>query len=155
MKKISIIILVILGLSIFNIFWSTGYFRIIENKFEGEILTKINIVGAEDITINHIDSFAIVSSTKRKAFPANEQEKGGLYYIDLKKIESEPILLTKDFNKPFAPHGISIFKTDSITTIAVVKIHINFNLFIFLYTILFTKNIKKCAFFPNCICFVR
>ena len=62
MKKISIIILVILGLSIFNIFWSTGYFRIIENKFEGEVLTKINIVGAEDITINHIDSFAIVSN---------------------------------------------------------------------------------------------
>ena len=121
MKKISIIILVILGLYIFNVFWSTGYFRIIENKFEGEIFTKINIVGAEDITINHVDSFAIISSTKRKAFPANEQEKGGLYYIDLKKIESEPILLTKDFNKPFAPHGISIFRTDSITTIAVVN----------------------------------
>ena len=100
---------------------STGYFRIIENKFEGEIFTKINIVGAEDITINHVDSFAIISSTKRKAFPANEQEKGGLYYINLKKIESEPILLTKEFNKPFAPHGISIFRTDSITTIAVVN----------------------------------
>ncbi|MBT4960650.1 MAG: hypothetical protein HON28_03375, partial [Flavobacteriaceae bacterium] len=121
MKKISILILIVLGLYIFNIFWSTGYFRIIENKFEGEVLTKINIVGAEDITINHIDSFAIVSSTKRKAFPANEQEEGGLYYIDLKKIESKPILLTKDFNKPFAPHGVSIFKTDSITTIAVVN----------------------------------
>ena len=121
MKKISILILVILGLYIFNIFWSTGYFRIIENKFEGEVLTKINIVGAEDITINHIDSFAIVSSTKRNAFPANEQEEGGLYYIDLKKIELDPILLTKDFNKPFAPHGISIFKTDSIITIAVVN----------------------------------
>jgi arylesterase/paraoxonase len=121
MKKISILILIVLGLYIFNIFWSTGYFRIIENKFEGEVLTKINIVGAEDITINHIDSFAIVSSTKRKAFPANQQEEGGLYYIDLKKIESKPILLTKDFNKPFAPHGISIFKTDSITTIAVVN----------------------------------
>ena len=48
MKKISILILVILGLYIFNIFWSTGYFRIIENKFEGEVLTKINIVGAEE-----------------------------------------------------------------------------------------------------------
>ena len=69
MKKISILILIVLGLYIFNIFWSTGYFRIIENKFEGEVLTKINIVGAEDITINHIDSFAIVSSTKRKAKP--------------------------------------------------------------------------------------
>ena len=63
MKKISISILVILGLFVFSIFWTTGYFRIIENKFEGEIFTKINIVGAEDITINHIDSFAIVSST--------------------------------------------------------------------------------------------
>ena len=121
MKKISIIIAITITLFIINIFWSTGYFRIIENKFEGEIFKKINIVGAEDITINHIDSFAIVSSTNRKSFPPKIQETGGLYYINLKEIDSEPILLTKGFKKPFAPHGISIFKKDSITIIAAVN----------------------------------
>ena len=75
MKKISVIILVILGLSIFNIFWSTGYFRIIENKFEGEILTKINIVGAEDITINHMIVLVILLPTKEKLFLEKNQKK--------------------------------------------------------------------------------
>lgn len=121
MKKGSIIIVIILLLYVINIFWSTGYFRVIENKFDGEIFNKINIVGAEDITINRIDSFAIISSTNRKHFPSLEQEIGGLYYLNLRKLDSEPILLTKKFNKPFAPHGISIFKTGNITTIAAVN----------------------------------
>jgi len=87
MKKISIIIAITIILFIINIFWSTGYFRIIENKFEGEILKKINIVGAEDITINHIDSFAIVSSTNRKSFPAKKNKKlEGYIILILKKL---------------------------------------------------------------------
>lgn len=120
-KRIFFAVLVLLILFVANIFISTGYFRTIENKFDGKILKKINIAGAEDITINRKDSFAIVSATARNHFPNNKQEIGGLYFIDLKTDNYNPIHLTKEFKKPFAPHGISIFQKDSTTTIAAIN----------------------------------
>ena len=101
--------------------YSTGFFRTIDKKFDGNILKKVSIDGVEDITINQKEGFAILSSTKRKNLPPVEQENGDLYLIDLKNMESKPILLTQNFDKPFAPHGISIYTKDSITTIAVVN----------------------------------
>ena len=105
--------------------YSTGFFRTIEKKFDGNILKKVSIDGVEDITINQKEGFAIISSTKRKNLPPVEQENGDLYLIDLKNMESKPILLTQNFDKPFAPHGISIYTKDSITTIAAVNHTIN------------------------------
>lgn len=104
-----------------HIFSSTGYFRTIENKFEGNILKKISIVGAEDIMVSRQDSFAIVSSTDRGAFPNEAQENGGLYLVDLKSKDFKTIHLTKDFDKPFAPHGISWYQRDSVYTIAAIS----------------------------------
>ena len=120
-KRILYAILILLALYIANIFISTGYFRTIENTFNGEILKKIQLVGAEDITISHLDSFAIISSTARKKIPHTEQETGGLYFLDLKSDTYKPIHLTSNFKKPFAPHGISMFKKDSIYTIAAIN----------------------------------
>lgn len=120
-KRFFYAVLILLVLFIANIFISTGYFRNIENNFEGEIFKTIKIEGAEDITINRKDSFAIVSATARNKLPNTKQEIGGLYFIDLKNDALKPILLTKKFNKPFAPHGISIFQKDDITTIAAIN----------------------------------
>lgn len=120
-KRVFYAVIILLFLFVANIFVSTGYFRSIENKFEGTILKKINIAGAEDITISKIDSFAIISATARKKLPNEEQEIGGLYFINLKNDDFKHILLTKDFKKPFAPHGISIYQKDSITTIAAIN----------------------------------
>ena len=120
-KRILLLILVLLVLFIINIFWSTGFFRAIENKFEGKILKKVNLTGAEDITISKIDSFAIISSTARKSFPKTEQETGGLYFLDLNNKNYDPIHLTANFKQPSAPHGISIFKKDSISIIAAIN----------------------------------
>ncbi|PQJ80808.1 SMP-30/gluconolactonase/LRE family protein [Polaribacter porphyrae] len=120
-KRFFYAVLILLLLFVANIFISTGYFRTIENKFEGEILQKIKIPGAEDITISRKDSFAIISSTVRNHLPNEKQEIGGLYLIDLKKDGFKPIHLTKDFKRPFAPHGISIFQKDGVTTIASIS----------------------------------
>ena len=114
-------ILIVLILFVANIFMSTGFFRTIENKFEGKIVKEIHLPGAEDITISQIDSFAIISSTARKRIPNTEQESGGLYFLDLKNKDYEPVLLTENFKKPFAPHGISIFKKDSIYIVAAIN----------------------------------
>jgi arylesterase/paraoxonase len=115
----AVVILLILFIS--NIFISTGYFRTIENKFDGKIVKKINIIGAEDITISRKDSFAIVSSTARNKRQNIEQEFGGLYLVDLKNDYFKLTHLTKNFNKPFAPHGISMFQKNGKTTIAAIN----------------------------------
>ena len=120
-KRILYAVLILLLLFIGNIFMSTGYFKTIKNNFEGEILQKINIDGAEDITISKKDSFAIISATARKEIPNTTQEFGGLYYMDLKTDNFKPIHLTKDLKKPFAPHGISMFQKGDITTIAAIN----------------------------------
>jgi arylesterase / paraoxonase len=120
-KRIFFALVILLILFIANIFISTGFFRTIENNFDGEILEKIDLYGTEDITISKKDSFAIISSTKRNKFPNIQQEIGDLYLIDLKSKKYNTVHLSKDFKKPFAPHGISMFQQDSVTTLAVIN----------------------------------
>ena len=76
-KRLFYAVLILLVLFVANIFISTGYFRTIENKFEGEIFKKIKIAGAEDITISRKDSFAIVSSTARNHFQIQHKRMEG------------------------------------------------------------------------------
>lgn len=113
LKRILILLFFLLLIYVAYVLGSTGFFRTIEPKFDGNILKKVPIAGAEDITISHIDSFAIISSTHRRVYPPSEKEKGDLYFIDLKNDDFSPILLTDDYHGSFAPHGISIFKKDS------------------------------------------
>ena len=133
-KRIFIATAILLLLFVANIFISTGFFRPIENKFDGELIQKINIEGAEDITISKKDSFAIMSSTIRNKTPSTTQESGGLYFIDLKADSYNPILLTQGFKKPFAPHGISIFQKENVTTIAAIN-HTDKGEFIEIFTL--------------------
>jgi arylesterase/paraoxonase len=137
-KRIFIATAILLLLFVANIFISTGFFRSIENKFNGELIQKINIEGAEDITISKKDSFAIISSTVRNKTPNKAQESGGLYFIDLKTDSYKPILLTQEFKKPFAPHGISIFQKENITTIAAIN-HTDKGEFIEIFTLVDTQ----------------
>lgn len=120
-KKILLLIFIVIFIFIAHIFISTGYFRTIENKFDGKIVKKIKIAGAEDITVSKQDAFAIISSTDRKKLPTTEEEFGGLYLLDLKTDDYILKKLTADFKKPFAPHGISMLKVDSTYKIMAVN----------------------------------
>ncbi|EAR00983.1 SMP-30/gluconolactonase/LRE family protein [Maribacter sp. HTCC2170] len=121
LKKVFLLFTFLVLLFIGHVLISTGYFRTIEPQFQGKILKRIPLVGAEDIMISRIDSFALISSTDRAAFPPETVDKGGLYLIDLKNDDFEPIHLTKNFKQPFAPHGISFFKTDSTYKVMAVN----------------------------------
>ena len=119
-------ITVLVGIALFivfiaNILISTGVFRTIENKFEGKIIKKIALPGAEDITVSLVDSFALISSTNRKQYPPKEDERGGLYLMDLISGDYNTIPLTSEFPEAFAPHGISMIKTGSATTVMAVN----------------------------------
>ncbi len=116
-------LLVILGLAayVLNILASAGVFRKLEYQTERAILKKVGLPGAEDIMVSYTDSFAIVSSTERSSFPRLEQEKGGLYLIDLKSDDYAPILLTEGFDRPFAPHGISMYRSGELYYITAIN----------------------------------
>ncbi|WP_170837127.1 SMP-30/gluconolactonase/LRE family protein [Aquimarina amphilecti] len=92
-----------------------------QNNFEGTVLKEIPIPGAEDITINTLEGFALISSTNREIYPPVKEEKGALYFMDLKDKDFPVTNLTTSFNKPFAPHGISMIKKDSTSTIMAIN----------------------------------
>lgn len=121
LKKIILIVFILLIIFIANIFISTGYFRTIENTFDGEIVKKIKLPGAEDITISVIDGFAIISSTDRSEFSPQGEQYGGLYYMELKTGEFAIKHLTSSITKSFAPHGISMVKLDSTYKIMAIN----------------------------------
>ena len=119
-KNLLFLILLLIALVLYT-FYSTGFFRTVENRFDGEVIKEIALKGAEDITISYTDSFALISATARLQFPPTEQEHGGLYLMELKSGNFVVKHLTADFPLPFAPHGISLLKIDSTYTVAVVN----------------------------------
>lgn len=112
-KRIILLVVILLLIFVAHILISTGFFRNIEPKFDGTILQKVAVKGAEDIMISEKDSFALISSTNRNKIPPETEEEGNLFWMDLKTNDYVPIPLTASFNQPFAPHGISFFKKDS------------------------------------------
>jgi arylesterase/paraoxonase len=120
-KKILLLLFAALLSLVLYTFYSTGFFRTVENRFDGQVLKEIGLKGAEDITVNYTDSFALISATARIQFPPTEQENGGLYLMELSSGDFIVKHLTADFQMPFAPHGISMIKTDSTYTVAVVN----------------------------------
>lgn len=105
-----LVIIVVLVLFIANIFITTGFFREIENTFDGETVKTISLYGTEDITVSFSDSFAIISSTDRRGYQSEQDKRDGLYYLDLKSGKHEVTPLTDFFKQPFSPHGISMIK---------------------------------------------
>jgi len=120
-KRIALLLLIILLVLVSRLLIKTGFFRSIEPQFDGKILAKVALPGAEDMMVCHTDSIVLISSTDRIPDPHGNEKKGGLYLIDLKAKNFDPIPLTESFHQPFAPHGISLFKKDSIYTVMAIS----------------------------------
>jgi arylesterase/paraoxonase len=50
---------------VLHIFYSSGFFREIENSFSGSIEKRIPITGPEDLQISYEDDFMLISSDDR------------------------------------------------------------------------------------------
>ena len=127
MKKILLIVLslaLLLAVFVFYTLQSTGYFKTIENNFNGIISQSINIPGAEDLSINYQSDFLLVSSTDRAAKREGDTFTGGLYWADLNKETIKPLLISENF-QPFYPHGISILPIDSNRTRVLAINHVD------------------------------
>ena len=109
-KGISILLLALIGY-VFYIFYSTGYFRTVENTFAGTIAQKVKLPGVEDMQIAYDDGFMLLSSDDRASRRDGNPKQGHLYYLDLTNPSFAPIQLTTDLKIPFFPHGISMVHT--------------------------------------------
>lgn len=121
LKKVLIVVLIVFLGFVIHIMVSTGYFRKISNQFDGAILKEIALPGAEDITVCRTGKFALISSTDRSTFPADKNVRGNLFLMDLTDPDYNLKNLTTNYEEPFAPHGISLFKKDSVYTIAAIS----------------------------------
>lgn len=104
-------VLLIIGLFEVYTFLSTGFFREINNSKNYDVIAKVPLKGAEDLTIAYEDQFMIISQDDRAASLHGRKRSGGLYFLDLTKPPYEPSLLKTSV--PLYPHGISLFKLDS------------------------------------------
>ena len=109
-KGISILLLALIGY-VFYIFYSTGYFRTVDNAFEGTIVQKVKLPGVEDMQIAYGDGFILLSSDDRASRRDGNPKQGHLYYLDLTKPSFTPKPVSAGLKIPFYPHGISMVKT--------------------------------------------
>lgn len=121
LKKIIGYTLLVILAYVGYVFVSTGYFRTIENSFDGAVAKKITIAGAEDVMVIPENGYVLVSASPRRKSLEEQQKIGGLYLMDLNSKDYQVKKLTTNFNEPFAPHGISMFKTDSTYTVMAVN----------------------------------
>ncbi|AXT52886.1 hypothetical protein D1818_19420 [Aquimarina sp. BL5] len=126
-QRIALVLLIVIIAFVAHILISTGFFRTVENKFEGTIVKKISIPGAEDITISQSNGFALISSTNREIYPPVKEEKGGLYLMDLENENFNLTHLTASFSQSFAPHGISMIKKNKDSVYKVMAINHTLN----------------------------
>ncbi len=140
-----------------NYLSKAGFFRNIENYFEGEIIEYIEIPGSEDMTVSQDGGFLIISSTDRAAANLqNNRKQGGIYFIDLKTKGFKSKLLTADFTSEFYPHGIDLIRIDSNRHRLFVINHVNEENSVEVFTLynrdslVFEKTLKdESMFSPN------
>jgi arylesterase / paraoxonase len=111
--KITLLILLLLGIYITNTLYQSGYFKTIQNHFEGETQKITGIVGTEDITIDQSTGIAFLSSDDRWASRLrNKSPKGAISSLNLNDSIPKLINLTLNFpQEDFHPHGISLYSS--------------------------------------------
>ncbi len=88
---------------------SGGAFKTIEPHFAGSCTRVDGVVGAEDITIDPDTGIAYISAMDRRKLAATGEHDGGIY-IYLPGTYEMPAKLVSDYEGPFHPHGISLWK---------------------------------------------
>lgn len=120
--KIVLVIVVLFAGFVLYTFQSTGFFKTIENQFEGTILKSIDIVGVEDIQMDDKAEFVLISSDDRAGHRDGIDRQGALYKIQLNDASLTPQKLPSTYRGKFYPHGISMKRlNDSVNRVLVVN----------------------------------
>jgi len=110
-KKVVItcfVLFVILGIFVFTIVRDAGEFRELKPHADCRCTKVPNVLGSEDIAIDHSTGTAYISGSDFRSLMKGKFCQGHLYSYTL---EGKPVLtnLTAGLKMPFAPHGISLY----------------------------------------------
>ena len=98
-----------------------GEFKTISPHFDGECISILGAVGAEDITILK-NGTVLISSHDRRSALAGIPAKSAIFSYDLEDETPRLMNLTADLLLEFNPHGISVFdKGDGSYRVAVIN----------------------------------
>lgn len=114
-RKGTFILLVIVTILayVLHIFKSTGYFKKIENRSEGEMVKTLPFAGVEDITVDEDDNFGIFISYDRASERDGNPKPGGIYALHFTDTTSKVQPLSEGMDIKLLPHGISLYQLDS------------------------------------------
>lgn len=112
-SKILLVALILLAIHVTQISKDAGVFRHVEvNQSFGECQQLDGLVGAEDITIDHAQKIAYISTDDRRSAFLDKQlveyENGGIWTLDLTDPEAKPKQLSIKMKGAFHPHGIAL-----------------------------------------------
>lgn len=110
-KKIVVILLLAVMYFTGSMLIDAGSFKVIENKFEGEVVRIYNsMAGPEDLDIDEENGLIFISSMDRRLVRnGKESPNDGIYLLHLDSSE-EPSKIPTTLKREFHPHGISFFK---------------------------------------------
>lgn len=118
MKKFLIILVLVIGFFLLKTFYQAGQFKSIDGHFNGTV-THIyrNMPGPEDLQLDYSSGNLFISANTRRRVGDTEQNSGssreGIYLLNIHNDES-PELIPNNYQGEFHPHGISLFRSDSL-----------------------------------------
>jgi len=118
MKRFFVILVLVVGFFILKTLYQAGQFKSITNSFKGQqTTTYTNMPGPEDMQYDNASGLLFISSANRRQ---GGQGREGIYRLNVKN-DKQPILVGTDFAGEFHPHGLSLFRQDSMLYLFVVN----------------------------------
>ncbi len=107
----TLILLIAIGRTLFLVVPASGYFIDIENILIEKCEAIDVAAGPEDIAIDHLTGIAYIATTDRRDMSG--RIRGGIYALDLKQVDAEPVNILGEIPTDFYAHGISLWRDDS------------------------------------------
>lgn len=121
-KWILLLLLVLIAGFVVKTMYDAGSFKKIEPHFEGKvIITYTNVAGPEDLDVDDESGLLFISSTDRRKSKTEKNNADGIYSLDLNNANGIPEQIESTYKGVFHPHGISVFRKDSLVFLHVVN----------------------------------
>ncbi len=122
MKRFLILLFLAVAFLTLKVYYKAGQFKSIGNHFAGEV-TRVytTMPGPEDMQVDFATGNLFIAATdRRKLFAGVEGHKDGIYLLNL-TTGGEPQQLAHNYPGAFHPHGLSLFREDSLLYVFVVN----------------------------------
>ena len=106
------------GFFVLQTLYRAGQFRQVNNDLKGSVLkTYTSMPGPEDMQADHWTGKLYISSCERRT---NNKTDNGIYLLDITSAR-EPVKMQTTLDGEFNPHGLSLFRKDSLLYLFVIN----------------------------------